>query len=132
AIGAEVRHVDALAGPAISPAVIMALELIAADHPEMQGYLAMSAAILEREYLAAFAAIQHDRQRGKAAAERLARLELFRPGEGIPVVRMRPDAAQIDGTGRIRRANIDQFRTIFRHRALHTGIRGMVPDCSSP
>jgi hypothetical protein len=38
----------------------MALELIAAHHPEMQGYLAVSAAVFEREYLPAPASIQHN------------------------------------------------------------------------
>jgi len=127
-IRTQVGNVHALAGAIVGPAVVMALDFIAADDAQMQGHLAVGAAVFQGEHLAALAAIQHDGQLGKTAGESLARGQFVRPCQRVPVIGMRTHAAQIDRTSRtgrasrIRRANVDQIRTVFRHRGLQRAI----------
>jgi hypothetical protein len=78
--------------------VVVALDLIAHHHPEVQRHLAVSAAILERKHATPLAAVQDDRLAGEAPAERLAGRQLMRPGYRVPVVGVRPDAAEVDGS----------------------------------
>ena len=72
----QVGHIDAFAGAVINPAVIVALQIVAADNTQMQGHLAMGAAILQGEHPAAGAAVENDGIAGKAPAQGLAGLEL--------------------------------------------------------
>ena len=95
-LAAQVGHVDALAGHVIGPAVVAALDGAALDHPVGQRHLAVGAAILQGEQLAVLAAHHGDGLAGETPRQHLAGLELFRPGDRIPEVRMAIDAPQID------------------------------------
>ncbi len=79
--------------------MIAAADRFAVDHARMQRHLPVRATILEREYRAGLRAHQHDRLPGKAHAMRLAALDLARPGQGIPVIGMDGDAAQVAQRG---------------------------------
>src|SRR5262249_61474377 len=83
------------AGRVVSPGVIAALDLLAADAPLAQRELPVRAAILEREDLARVGPDEHDRLACKRHRERLAALQLSRLGDGIPVVGIARDAAQV-------------------------------------
>jgi hypothetical protein len=87
----------------------MAFDLIAAHDAQVQRHLAVGAAVLERKHLPALAAIEHDGFACETAAERPARFQLIAPGDGIPVIRMRADATQIERVGRIRRPHRDEY-----------------------
>ena len=77
--------------------MVVTLQLLAADDAQMQRHLTMRAAILEREHLATAAAVQNDRLPGEAATQGLTGRQFVRPGEWIPVVRVRAHAPQIGG-----------------------------------
>jgi len=66
------------------------------NHSQMQGNLAMRAAIFQRKHLPAVAAIQNYGITREAPAQGLADLEFVRPGQRVPLVGMRANAAQID------------------------------------
>ena len=61
----------------------------------MQGDLAVGAAVFQREDGAFLGADEDDRVSGEADAQGAARFQLAGPGEGIPMVRVRADAAQV-------------------------------------
>src|SRR5580693_7251241 len=65
----EIGDTHALATAVILPAVIVAFERVVADDAEMQRYLAMRAAILERKDPSALAPIKHDGIAREAPAE---------------------------------------------------------------
>ena len=88
--------------------MIVAFEFIAAYDSEVQRHLAMSATVLECKDLPALASIQHDGFAREAPAERAPYFELIAPGDGIPVIRMRAHAPQIECVGRIRGAHRDE------------------------
>src|SRR5580658_2631496 len=123
---AEVRHAHARAAAVVGPAVVVTLELIAHYHAEVQRYLAVSAAVLERKHATLCAAVQDDRLAGKAPAERLAGQQLMRPGDRVPIVRVCADAAQVDGVGRVGRTPQDLGRGVFRHGVIVRGVQPMV------
>jgi len=78
----------------------------------MERHLAVSAAILQREDLSALAAIEDDRISREPATPRLARFEIVRPQQGIPVIGMGIDAAEV-GTAREKRLQRDySFKTM--------------------
>ena len=79
--------------------MVVAFELLAVHHPQMQRDLPMGAAVLEREYLSAGTPIEHNGQRGKAAAQRLPHLQFLRPSKRIPVVGVCAYVAQVDCGG---------------------------------
>ena len=76
----------------------MAFELIAIHHAQVQGHLAMGTAILQRDTCPLYRD-KHNREGRKAAAERLAHLELIGPGQRIPIVRMRAYPTQVERIG---------------------------------
>jgi hypothetical protein len=61
-----------------------------------QGYLAVSAAVLQREDFTLLGAHDRDRLAGKRRRERPSSLDLMRPSDWIPIVGMRTDFPQID------------------------------------
>ncbi len=99
ALLAQVGHIHALAAAVVGPAVVVALELVLAHHPQMQGHLAMRAAVLQGVGLTVPAAVQDDGLAGKTARQGLARLEFIGPGQGIPEVRVGADAPQVKRLG---------------------------------
>jgi hypothetical protein len=77
--------------------VVVTFQLLAADDAQVQWHLTMRTAILKREHLATAAAVQNDRLPGEAATQGLTGRQLVRPGEWVPVVRVRAHAPQIGG-----------------------------------
>jgi len=74
---AEVRHIHTLAGLVVSPPVVMALQLIALDHAQVQRHLPMRTAVLEREHPPGLAAVQDYGLAGEPAGKRFALLQLI-------------------------------------------------------
>src|SRR5262249_48280833 len=93
---AEIRNVYALACGIIGPAVIAATDGALVDDPFGEWDLSMSAAVLQRKDRSVFRPHQHDRLARKVRRVSLARLEFVRPGQRVPVVRMRADLTKIN------------------------------------
>ena len=75
--------------------MIVAAQGFAFDHAVAERHLPVRAAILKPIKLAAFGAHQGNRFAREMHAERLARFRFRAPGDGIPVIGMRADAAQV-------------------------------------
>src|SRR6185312_9270205 len=112
----EVWHVDALAAAIVSPAVVMALQAIAMNHPEVQRHLPMRAAILERDYSSARATIERDGIPREMPSQYPPRLELIGPRQRIPVIGIRGGTPQVHAGRQIGRQRGSQNRMVVRHQ----------------
>ena len=97
--GAEIGDVDALAAAIVGPAMVVAFELVAAHHAEVQRHLPMGAAVFQGKDLAAHAAIQDDGRLREPAGESPPGFELVAPGHGVPVIGVCADPPQIESIG---------------------------------
>ncbi len=111
-LAAEIGHVDAAARRIIGPAMIAAAHRATLDHAMAERDLAMRAAILQREDLTLGAPDDHHRLADDAPGEHLAGLELAAPGDGVPMVGMGADLAQIARGRELNVLNIDRFQHV--------------------
>ena len=82
--------------------MIAAFDGIAVNDAEMEGNLAVGAAILDGEDLSRATAIERDRLAGELSGERFAARQFVRPCGRIPVIPMGADPAQVAGLRGVR------------------------------
>jgi hypothetical protein len=70
----------------ISPGMVSALKMVAADNPQAKRKLAMGAAVFQGEHLARPGSGDGDRPAGEYGSENLGFSDLMRPRERIPIV----------------------------------------------
>ncbi len=101
----EIRNIHAAAGRVIAPAVITAAHDVSVHDALRQWHLPMRAAVFQRENSTILGADEHDRLAGETCGERPSGLHLARPGDGIPMVGMRTDLAEVKA-GQLRRRRL--------------------------
>jgi hypothetical protein len=109
-LAAEIRNIYALPGAVVSPTVIAASQSVAGNRPQMQRNLPVRAPVLQRKHTSACPAIKYNRVAREPNAARRSSFQVVGPRDGIPVIRMCSDAAQVSALIRKRAA-----------RSRHTG-----------